>query len=59
MLQLIIKISQVKQQNKTDSWFGELRRNTPSSHFSAGTGPQKCIDWLINSQILGRWAGDK
>ena len=29
MLQLIIKISQVKQQNKTDSWFGELRMDTP------------------------------
>ena len=59
MLQFVIKISQVKQQNKTDSWFGELRMKTPSSHFSAGTVPQKYIDWPINSQILGRWAGDK
>jgi len=59
MLQLIIKISRMKQQNKTDSWFGEMRMKTPSSHFSAGTTPEKYIDWLINSQILRRWAGDK
>lgn len=29
------------------------------SPYSAGSTPQKHIDWLINSQILDRWASDK
>lgn len=28
LLRLIIKRSQLKQQNKTDSWFGELKMNS-------------------------------